>query len=112
MFGFTAPDEDWIDLTLNRVTRDPEHSANPGSAFIDALDAEPYGRVVYARFAALTDTCRCLVDTIADSCMFHTLGADAKLLNDAIELGWLRLAQAQTDWRDPDSIPPVAGDID
>ncbi len=112
MFAFTPPEEDWVDLTLDRVTHDPERSANSGSAFIDALDAEPYGRVVYSRFAALTDTCRCLVDATADRCMFHTLGAHAKTLNDLIQLGWLRLAQTQTDWRDPDNIPPVASYVD
>jgi hypothetical protein len=100
------------DLTLNRLSHDPKYSANPGEAFVAALDAETYGRVVYARFEALTNACRCLVDTAADGCMFHTLKAHAQKLNDAIELGWLRLAQTQTDWRDPDSIPPVTGDID
>lgn len=127
-FAFTDPDADWIDVTINRILRDPRHSSEPNivifgnlldidsyvppsKAFADAIDADPYGQVVYGRFAAFTNACRCLTEPSADPCMFHSLKSDAKRLNDLVELAWVSIAKLEASSRDADSTP-MPEDID
>jgi hypothetical protein len=127
-FVFTEPDSDWIDRTLNGIFRDtirnvPQASFalrdsigrgghNPSiDAFVDAVDADPFGQVVYRRFAALTGACRCYIDPDSDACIFHVLVLQATDLSNEVDAGWLALAKTEVGMRDSHSVPE-RNDID